>query len=343
MRLAILNIFFFLITTPFLHAQQLSNSDYAAYISKYKSIAIREMQLYKIPASITLAQGMIESGCGKSILSTESKNHFGIKCQKDWTGERYFYDDDEANECFRKYNTIEESYRDHSLFLSTRQRYASLFALPLTDYKGWAKGLKQAGYATNPEYANMLIRAIENNQLYLLDDTLLSENEEIVSVKQFPEKVPKQYEKEKTGSQEYTSKSGNILFRSDYTFPEQKEYEYIYTSELGRKVYQNCGVPFIFVKQGDTWFGIAREFGIYGFQVFKQNDLLEADPVISGQMLYLEPKKKRNMERSYTVKKGDCLYSISQEKCIKLAVLLKLNKYTPGKEPEPGEVLKLSK
>jgi len=160
MRVRIIFFSIFLLTTYFLKAQQLVNSDYGAYIKKYKSAAIKEMQLYKIPASITLAQGMIESGCGKSVLAINTMNHFGIKCQNDWTGDTYRYDDDEKNECFRKYNSVEESYRDHSIFLSTRSRYASLFTLPLTDYKGWAYGLKKAGYATNTDLANILIGLI---------------------------------------------------------------------------------------------------------------------------------------------------------------------------------------
>ena len=115
MNLRIALSFFYILITGFLSAQQLTNSDYAVYLKQYKSIAIKEMHLYKIPASITLAQGMIESGCGKSVLAVESKNHFGIKCQKDWTGEKYYYHDDEANECFRVYKDVEESYRDHSI------------------------------------------------------------------------------------------------------------------------------------------------------------------------------------------------------------------------------------
>jgi len=181
MKFRILFFSFFLLITHYLAAQQLVNSDYGAYIAKYKSIAIREMKIYKIPASITLAQGMIESGCGKSKLAINTMNHFGIKCQNDWPGDTYLYDDDEKNECFRKYNSVDESYRDHSLFLTTRSRYAALFTLPLNDYKGWAYGLKKAGYATNPDYANILIRLIETNKLYLFDDSLLSPEDKTVN------------------------------------------------------------------------------------------------------------------------------------------------------------------
>jgi hypothetical protein len=332
----------FFLVADFLTAQQLTNSDYAAYIQKYKSIAVREMLLYKIPASITLAQGMIESGCGKSTLAVDSKNHFGIKCQKEWTGEKYYHDDDKADECFRMYNSIDESYRDHSLFLSTRKRYAALFTLPITDYKGWATGLKLAGYATNPDYPNMLIRVIENNQLFLLDDTLKGGYEEIAI--NGPDEEKKHPDNKHSGADKQIVNSiGHILFQAKYKMPEPEEFDYLYTSELGRKVYQNCDVPFIFALKNDTWSGIAKEFRIYKYQVFKQNDLLEADPIVPGMMLYLEPKKRKNPEKTYKVQKSDCLYSISQLKCVRLPRLLKYNKLKPGDEPKPGSALKLSR
>jgi hypothetical protein len=335
----------FLLLATFLSAQKLNNDDYAAYINKYKSIAIREMQLYKIPASITLAQGMIESGCGKSVLALDSKNHFGIKCQTDWPGDTYFYDDDKKNECFRKYNNVDESFRDHSIFLTTRKRYSQLFTLQLTDYKGWAYGLKQAGYATNPDYPNILIRLIETNKLYLLDDTLLSKKNEIAATPTNDKNKQLNIESVDGGNTRpaTVSREGNIIFRKNYSMPVAPDFEYLYTSDEGRKVYQNYGVPFIFAKKGDTWFGIAKEFGIFGYQVYKQNDLQESDPISVGQILYLESKKKKNSEKTYKVKKGDSMYSISQEKCIILSRLLRYNKLHPGEEPDPGYVLKLSR
>lgn len=141
---------------------------YQDYFNTYKDIAIEQMLQYKIPASITLAQGVLESGAGKSELALKANNHFGIKCNG-WTGRKSYHDDDERNECFRAYNTVYESYRDHSVFLTTSQRYRQLFQLKITDYKGWAKGLKACGYATNPVYANKLIEIIELYQLYRYD------------------------------------------------------------------------------------------------------------------------------------------------------------------------------
>lgn len=350
MRLRIIFFAFLVLTTFYSKAQKLVNSDYSAYIKQYKSIAIREMQLYKIPASITLAQGMIESGCGKSMLAINTMNHFGIKCQNDWKGDTYRYDDDEKNECFRKYNNVDESFRDHSIFLSTRSRYAALFTLPLNDYKGWAWGLKKAGYATNPDYPNILIRLIEANNLYLLDDASI--NPEEISLNE--PKIEKTEKTEKKGKKQIVKKvfvpdtkllinEGRIVFRNSYKMPSTSDFNLLYTSDNGRKVYQNCDVPFIFAKKGDSWLSIAKEFGIFSFQVFRQNDLLEDDAITPGQMLYLESKKKKNPDKIYKVKRGDSMYSISQEKCIKLQYLLKYNHLQPGDEPKPGSEIKLSR
>lgn len=151
--------------TSLVAAQEMSR---AKYITKYKDLAIAEMHQYGIPASITLAQGVLESGNGNSELARKSKNHFGIKCHISWEGKKVYYDDDEAQECFRKYPTVAASYRDHSVFLQ-KARYANLFELSITDYKGWAKGLKKAGYATNPKYPELLIKIIEENQLQQYD------------------------------------------------------------------------------------------------------------------------------------------------------------------------------
>ena len=145
----------------------------ANYIATYSEIAKQEMELYGIPASITLAQGILESGAGRGDLTRKAKNHFGIKCHTGWTGERAYHDDDELQECFRKYTDPKNSFRDHSLFLSERSRYKSLFDLDKDDYKGWAKGLRKAGYATDPKYPNKLISIIERYNLAGYDDEVL--------------------------------------------------------------------------------------------------------------------------------------------------------------------------
>ncbi|MEC8853199.1 MAG: glucosaminidase domain-containing protein, partial [Bacteroidota bacterium] len=160
-----LSIFFFLFSFLSVFSQNKTET----YIEKYSSIAIDEMNRYNIPASITLAQGILESGNGESILATEGNNHFGIKCHENWNGETIIEDDDEKGECFRKYIKVADSYRDHSLFLTERERYTSLFLLSPTNYKAWAKGLKKAGYATNPKYPSLLIDLIEKYDLSRFD------------------------------------------------------------------------------------------------------------------------------------------------------------------------------
>ena len=161
-----------------------------AYIDRYSSLAVLEMQRTGVPASITLAQAILESGSGQSPLATVANNHFGLKCHNDWQGEKFFYDDETPDECFRVYTTVEDSYRAHSDFLRGRERYQSLFELDPTDYKGWAKGLRLAGYATDPGYATKLINLIEDFQLYRFDtmteDDLPAGQEEEAA----PETVP---------------------------------------------------------------------------------------------------------------------------------------------------------
>ena len=146
------------------------NKQYESYIKKYRELAVEEMKKYHIPASITLAQGLLESGAGKSELARKSNNHFGIKCGGDWRGKTVSHDDDARGECFRAYKHPKDSYEDHSKFLVGRPRYASLFKLKITDYKGWARGLKKAGYATSPRYADQLIGIIELYELYKYDE-----------------------------------------------------------------------------------------------------------------------------------------------------------------------------
>jgi hypothetical protein len=311
------------------------NADYTAYISKYNGTAVREMLLYHIPASITLSQGLIESNCGNSPLAVKANNHFGIKCQKDWTGETFLFDDDAEQECFRKYSNADESYRDHSLFLTTRQRYSELFNLSIADYKGWARGLSQFGYATNPNYPDILIRVIETYKLYLYDDTT-SHDQIAVSVTGNQQVIP----------DNKTAQPGEtlpVLYRKSYKMPSTSEFKLRNVSKLGRKVYENNGLPFIFALRNDTWQSIAEEFGIYSFQVYKQNDLQATDVITEGQMLYLEPKKRQANTAKYVMGPSDSMYSVAQRFGVKLSYLYKYNGLLPGDEVIAGTTIYLRK
>lgn len=330
----VFNFLFFLMSPCLLLAQARYNTTlYTNYISQYKEIAVREMEMFHIPASICLAQGILESGCGMSELAMNANNHFGIKCHKEWTGPTYMMDDDEKQECFRVYENPEQSYIDHSQFLTTRDRYAGLFKLDITDYKGWARGLKSAGYATNPEYANILIRIIEANELNNLDKggdipiAYLAANDSI------------------TGSLS-ASNTGNLKvgshFQSGYRQPSISKYTYVKTGKLNHKVYENNGVKLTVAQKDDTFISIAKEFDIFSFQVYHYNDLHKNDVLIPGQLVYLEPKKRQSSTKTHLVKSYDNLYSISQLYGIRLKFLIQYNNLKENQLLKPGEKIRLS-
>jgi len=181
------------------------------YIKKYAPIAVSEMYKYNVPASITLAQGILESGNGRSQLASKSNNHFGIKCHTGWKGAKVYHDDDEKGECFRKYKYVESSYEDHSQFLSGRRRYASLFALRKTDYKGWSKGLKKAGYATDKNYPKKLIKIIETYELYEFDKIREKDLKRVKKETSKTERKPK-IKTKKRAKKYYEVKKGDTLY-----------------------------------------------------------------------------------------------------------------------------------
>ncbi len=308
------------LSVTLVHAQQKITVE--EYILTYKDVAMDKMQNYGIPASITLAQGILESGSGNSKLARKANNHFGIKCHKDWKGKTFHMDDDEKHECFRKYKSPDESFRDHSLFLTQRDRYAKLFTMKITDYKGWAHGLKKAGYATNPRYPQLLIKIIEENNLYAFDKGIT------------PEYLA-HYEKEPASSE---PNAATII-----TYPQASHFELIEIWETGRKLYINNGVKFIFAKAGDTFSDIAADFEIYSWQVYKYNELDKNHSLSEGQMLYIEKKKKKNKDaNSHTLKASESMYYISQLYGIQLKQLYKKNKMKEGTEADVGEMIKLN-
>jgi len=219
------------------------------YINLYKDIALEEMNMYGIPASITLAQGILESGHGNSNLAKKANNHFGIKCHKGWTGKTYHMDDDAEDECFRKYKNPYESFKDHSIFLSTRSRYEFLFDLEITDYQAWAKGLKKAGYATNPKYPQLLINIIEDYELHQYD---LQYNKELAT--RYRPKVEKEVS-------------------TRYARADKEDFKAITIGAANREIFINNGVKFIYAKKNDTFSKIAEDFNIYTWQLYSYNDL----------------------------------------------------------------------
>jgi LysM repeat protein len=286
------------------------------YINTYKDLAVAEMKRTGVPAAITLAQGIHESGAGNSKLVLESNNHFGIKCKSNWTGESVRHDDDEKSECFRKYPASEQSYKDHSDFLKNGQRYASLFELDPTDYKGWARGLKQAGYATNPKYPEVLIKLIEDYDLQDYTFTALgsgSDSKQIIA------------KNEQLVSNEITQ----------VTTPVQKGTDY----PSGQFKINDTKV--VFVKKGTSFLSIAKQYDVDLSKIFEFNEIVRSEVTENDQLIYLQQKRKTGNNEFHTVQPGETLYAIAQQEAIRIESLRELNWLNEGDKPAVGEQLNL--
>ncbi len=303
------------------------------YIDRYKSIAVAHMERYGIPASITMAQGILESDCGNSWLSVQSNNHFGIKCKRNWTGGKVYYDDDAKGECFRSYPSVEASYHDHAEFLDSQPRYDSLFAYSSSDYKSWARGLKAAGYATAPDYAQRLVRIIEENQLFLLDQP--------------------------DGERLYASRSGRRITDPEGWFADQSSVDQVATSSSavdpdnyrvtinahnGYNVYETNGVHYVLAKEGDTFENIGQKFRLSPRNLRKFNDLKgkTAQPM-TGEVIYIERKKKRWDGNAHThiCREGETAYAVGQSYAIRTRSVEKLNRLKPGSVLEKGRQIRI--
>ncbi len=273
-------------------AQMRRNTAYINYISQYKDLAIEQMLRYRVPASITLAQGLLESRAGLSDLAVRGNNHFGIKCHG-WTGRKTYHDDDEAGECFRAYDNARQSYEDHSRFLSQNSRYARLFSLDRTDYRGWAKGLKACGYATNPNYANSLIGIIETYGL-------------------------SQYDRANTYDR--------FLERHTADTPARP-------GETLHQIYSYNDNYYVVAREGDTYTSIAKEVGLSARKIAKYNERNKKDTLSPGEYVYLKKKRKKAekkyKKRPHVVKAGESLYSIAQYYGVRTKSLYKKNNLSP--------------
>jgi uncharacterized FlgJ-related protein len=261
------------------------------YRLKFEQIALNHQLEYHIPASITLAQGILESNSGNSILAKKANNHFGIKCHTNWTGEKIYIDDDATNECFRSYSSAEESYKDHSEFLKNGNRYQFLFSYSVDDYKNWAYGLKKAGYATNPGYAELLIKIIEDLNLNKIQENLKTQ------------------------------------FSSNYAS---------LANEIQIQTHSN-DVNFVVVKQGDSFFQIARKAGLTLRQIHKYNDFDKKKETLKvGDIVYLEPKRNRSKtKKEIILGKPMTLREVSQKEAIRLKPLMRKNQSSSPDEQLP--------
>lgn len=276
------------------------------YAKAYGNMAVEKMRIYGIPASITLSQGMLESGYGASELAIKANNHFGIKCGSSWRGERVYHDDDAKGECFRKYKSVDDSYRDHSNFLSTNRRYNGLFLLDPLDYKGWARGLKAAGYATNPKYAELLIGLIETHKLHRYD-------------------IPKNL----------GGLIGREIFSGEGDAPKPEK-------QTGRTWGRTNGTKYIVARTGDTWQSIASEYSLPMHRLLKINDLPATIPIKQGDHIFIKTKKGKNRYAElHTVQPKESARDVAQKYGVRLTVLTRLNPAIKQAEPKTGVILRL--
>ena len=292
---------------------QSKNAAYQAYIDKYSHIAIEQQRKYDIPASITMAQALLESGAGQSELATKANNHFGIKCTSDWAGKTYKHNDNRANECFRKYADVADSYEDHSLFLK-RKHYASLFELSMGNYKGWARGLRECGYATDPKYPEKLIRLIE---LYELNELTFSKS----LVKSGAVSKKKLFIEEDDTKVAFVEPENEQV--EDYPMPPMEDLELFHNHRSGRR----NGVRYIIAGSTETFASLALFLNMRERTLRKYNDALDTRELKEGDIVYIYPKKKRAERRypTYYFRGDDTAWDIAQRYGIKLKSLYELN------------------
>ncbi|MBO7315890.1 MAG: glucosaminidase domain-containing protein [Paludibacteraceae bacterium] len=328
MKKVVLLILFACVTNT-LFSQTKKNATYVAYIEKYAEIAMVEQSRHKIPACITLAQALLESSAGQSELSVSSNNHFGIKCHSNWEGERVYHDDDKKGECFRKYEKVIDSYEDHSLFLK-RDRYKLLFTYKITDYKAWAYGLKAAGYATDPQYPDKLIKIIEDYDLAAYTD---------------PKRV-----KEATDNYNNHSPKASTSSKDKEQVSEKESAEVVSDMEFGalnmyiiHDVKKTNNVAYIITTSTDTWASIAKEFGLKERELRKFNEYPNDVEIKAGMKIYVQAKKNKVSTKPFvhTVDYNESMHDIAQKYGVKMLSIYKLNGKEKWSKVKVGEKLKL--
>ncbi len=301
-----MTVFLLLITAgPLYAAFSQDDSLKRDYIARYARWAVNEMYYSGIPASITMAQALLESQYGTSELALNANNHFGIKCQREWSGRTYTYQDDDDNTCFRLYDSVFDSYRDHSHFLMYRPRYSFLFEMDPKDYAAWAHGLKKAGYATNPHYAQLLIKLVVDFNLDRLD-----------------------------------SMKPDIQLIAANTGPALPNPVPVKESPVPRVFHRNR-IEFVYAREGDNIEKLTKDLDKLRWEIRKYNEIPKNQDVKPGDVVYLQPKRRKAEPgySSHTAEPGETMYNISQHYGIRLSSLYKINRMSPGSEPRPGEVI----
>ncbi len=331
------------------------------YIEKWAPTAVREMYRSGVPASITLAQGLLESGFGNSELAVKGNNHFGIKCHSDWKGKSMKVDDDRKGECFRVYDDAEDSFRDHSDFLRYQDRYKFLFDFDTKDYESWAYGLRKAGYATDPAYPAKLIKNIEDFDLARFDSMTQAEvsgravrqdrqkdNEE-PSVEPEIEPQPEQRAEKKPGQRhtevipDVVPPSPNTIEQAVEVLPQASE-EFHFS--LSKRVYMRNGVPFVQAMVGESYSDVAKLNGLFLKEVLKFNDLSRDERLQPGTTVYLRMKKKqaeKGLDKYIVGEDGESLREICQRFAVRMKSVCKLNKFSPSHTLREGETILLRK
>ena len=356
LSIAILSSLLFI--APALHADGPVKSPQQTYVEHFATLAVEEMYRSGVPASITLAQGLLESRYGLSDLAVKGNNHFGIKCHNNWNGGKMYHDDDRKGECFRVYGSPEESFRDHSDFLRYRDRYKFLFDLEPTDYKGWAHGLKKAGYATDPAYPQKLIKLIEDYGLHEYDTKPASwgyESEvadsgkkdvrpekKLTKEEKKVEKARKKAEKAKTHPEKRPESPNNIEQAKPLTADQREVFHFALT----RQMYSLNGVPFVYAAEGETYASIAATYNLFMKEILKFNDLSEVQALYPGTIVYLQAKKKQalpGLEKHVVEGNNETLREISQRYGVRLDQICKMNAMDAERRLVDGEVIKLRK
>ncbi len=307
-RYNVLFILLFIFATGYSQQKQLSREE---YIQKYYKLAISEMERSGIPASITMAQGCWESQNGNSELATKGNNHFGIKCKSDWTGKRIYHDDDSKKECFRKYVHAEASYTDHTNFLMASSRYSFLFQLDPKDYVAWARGLKQAGYATDPIYAERLIKIIEDNKLFLYDE--YGDNRQLAFIKQ--------------ENQEPKKPLNTPMVQMN----------------ASHKIEMRNGLRTMVVEEGDTYESLTKMLKLKDWEIYTYNDFAKGKQPQKNEIIYLESKYRKadRKHKQHIADAGDTMHYIAQRYALRLKPLLRRNRMKQGDEPTEGQIIYL--
>jgi len=335
------------------------------YIRKYAPVAVREMYRSGVPASITLAQGLLESRYGQSELATEGNNHFGIKCHN-WKGKSMKHDDDRRGECFRVYDNADASFRDHSDFLRYSDRYKFLFEYKTTDYKSWAYGLKKAGYATDPKYPEKLIKNIEDYHLYDYDKMSVAEADRSSGVAVVQADGERKKEKSSNSRAERKARKRakaaaggtasevvqEVIPESPLSLEEPKkmdkegsgEVQESHTFSLSRQMYSKNGVPFIYSSAGETMESIAKTNNLFLRELLKYNDLSAPEELLPGTVVYLQPKKNRcakGLDKYIVAADGEALRDIAQRFGVRLSAIEKMNGFDAATTLREGDTVLL--